>query len=59
MQRSSIPARKPRGRGLGLYPGVVRRFPIGRRAFPTWANQLEPDGRYVYFAHSYYVPENQ
>jgi imidazoleglycerol phosphate synthase glutamine amidotransferase subunit HisH len=22
-------------------------------------NQLEPDGRYVYFAHSYYVPENQ
>jgi len=47
----------PEVRGLGLYPGIVRRFPAGARVPHMGWNQLEPDGRYVYFAHSYYVPE--
>ena len=42
--------------GLGLYPGAVRRFPTGARVPHMGWNQLEPDGRHVYFAHSYYVP---
>jgi len=49
----------PDVRGLGLYPGVVRRFPFEARVPHMGWNQLEPDGRYVYFAHSYYVPENR
>jgi imidazole glycerol phosphate synthase glutamine amidotransferase subunit len=49
----------PEVRGLGLYPGIVRRFPMDARVPHMGWNQLEPDGRYVYFAHSYYVPENQ
>jgi imidazole glycerol-phosphate synthase subunit HisH len=49
----------PEVRGLGLYRGVVRRFPLGARVPHMGWNQLEPDGRYVYFAHSYYVPEHQ
>jgi glutamine amidotransferase len=49
----------PEVRGLGLYPGVVRRFPQEARVPHMGWNQLEPDGRYVYFAHSYYVPENE
>ena len=49
----------PEVRGLGIYPGVVRRFPIDARVPHMGWNQLEPDGRYVYFAHSYYVPENE
>ena len=44
-------------RGLGLYPGSVRRFPAGARVPHMGWNQLEPDGRHVYFAHSYYVPQ--
>jgi glutamine amidotransferase len=56
-------------RGLGLYPGSVRRFPADARVPHMGWNQLEsktpskllanlaPEP-YVYFAHSYYVPEN-
>ena len=55
--------------GLGLYPGTVRRFPAGARVPHMGWNQLEPKTPskllanvspkpYVYFAHSYYVPEN-
>jgi imidazole glycerol-phosphate synthase subunit HisH len=55
--------------GLGLYPGSVRRFPAGARVPHTGWNQLEAKGSsklmaklgpqpYVYFNHSYYVPEN-
>jgi imidazole glycerol phosphate synthase glutamine amidotransferase subunit len=47
----------PDVRGLGLYGGVVRRFAHGARVPHMGWNQLEPDGRFVYFAHSYYVPE--
>jgi imidazole glycerol phosphate synthase glutamine amidotransferase subunit len=56
-------------RGLGLYPGTVRRFPADARVPHMGWNQLEPKSPskllakldaqpYVYFAHSYYVPEN-
>jgi glutamine amidotransferase len=56
-------------RGLGLYPGSVRRFPVDARVPHMGWNQLEPKAPskllanlppqpYVYFAHSYYVPEN-
>lgn len=56
-------------RGLGLYPGSVRRFPADARVPHMGWNQLEskapskllanlPPEPYVYFAHSYYVPEN-
>jgi imidazole glycerol-phosphate synthase subunit HisH len=55
--------------GLGLYPGTVRRFPADARVPHMGWNQLEskapskllanlPAEPYVYFAHSYYVPEN-
>jgi imidazole glycerol-phosphate synthase subunit HisH len=55
--------------GLGLYPGSVRRFPADARVPHMGWNQLEskapskllanlPPDSYVYFAHSYYVPEN-
>jgi glutamine amidotransferase len=55
--------------GLGLYPGSVRRFPADARVPHMGWNQLEttapskllanlPPEPYVYFAHSYYVPEN-
>src|ERR1700704_5054483 len=57
----------PEAPGLGLYPGLVRRFPLDARVPHMGWNQLEPaapskllgDLRapYVYFAHSYYVPE--
>jgi imidazole glycerol phosphate synthase glutamine amidotransferase subunit len=47
----------PDVRGLALYPGTVRRFPLDARVPHMGWNQLEPDGRFVYFAHSYYVPE--
>jgi imidazole glycerol phosphate synthase glutamine amidotransferase subunit len=47
----------PEVRGLGLYPGTVRRFPAETRVPHMGWNQLEPDGRFVYYAHSYYVPE--
>jgi imidazole glycerol phosphate synthase glutamine amidotransferase subunit len=57
----------PEVRGLGLYPGAVRRFPEGARVPHMGWNQLDPrpgaalfkniaPQSYVYFAHSYYVP---
>ena len=49
----------PEVRGLGLFPGTVRRFALDARVPHMGWNQLEPDNRYVYFAHSYYVPENE
>lgn len=58
----------PDQRGLGIFPGRVRRFPAGARVPHMGWNELEPrpdsklvrnlDMRpFVYFAHSYYVPE--
>jgi len=58
----------PEIRGLGLFPGRVRRFPAEARVPHMGWNELEPRGEprllkgvprpaYVYFAHSYYVPE--
>lgn len=57
----------PEVRGLGLFPGAVRRFPEDARVPHMGWNQLESrsdsqllrgiaPGSYVYFAHSYYVP---
>jgi glutamine amidotransferase len=54
--------------GLGLYPGSVRRFPTDARVPHMGWNQLESTAPsklmagvapspYMYFAHSYYVPE--
>ena len=54
--------------GFGLFHETVRRFPATARVPHMGWNQLEPRGRcrlldgaganpYVYFAHSYYVPE--
>jgi imidazole glycerol phosphate synthase glutamine amidotransferase subunit len=59
----------PEERGLGLYPGSVRRFPSDARVPHMGWNQLEAKApskllagiapqSHVYFAHSYYVPEN-
>jgi imidazole glycerol-phosphate synthase subunit HisH len=60
----------PEVRGLGLYPGPVRRFPMGARVPHMGWNELavRKDSKlvrqlgsrpFVYFAHSYYVPENE
>jgi imidazole glycerol-phosphate synthase subunit HisH len=60
----------PEVRGLGVYPGVVRRFPVGARVPHMGWNELElrresklvgniSGRRFVYFAHSYFVPENE
>ncbi len=57
----------PEVRGLGLFPGRVKRFPQGVRVPHMGWNELEPGpgcrllqgvgpAPYVYFAHSYYVP---
>jgi len=59
----------PEVRGLGIYPGAVKRFPLDARVPHMGWNELEVrptsklvrhlDARpYVYFAHSYYVPNN-
>ncbi|HJT88317.1 MAG TPA: imidazole glycerol phosphate synthase subunit HisH, partial [Bryobacteraceae bacterium] len=59
----------PEVRGLGVYHGSVRRFPAEARVPHMGWNELELrresklvgglEARpYVYFAHSYYVPEN-
>jgi len=53
------------GNGLDLIPGVVRRFPAGRKVPHMGWNRVEhggrlrlfdgvPDGAYFYFVHSYY-----
>ena len=58
----------PEVRGLGVYPGVVKRFAADARVPHMGWNELEPkcEARllaglashpFVYFAHSYYVPE--
>jgi imidazole glycerol phosphate synthase glutamine amidotransferase subunit len=60
----------PEVRGLGIYPGDVRRFPAEARVPHMGWNELEiaresklmrdlPARPYVYFAHSYYVPVNE
>jgi imidazole glycerol phosphate synthase glutamine amidotransferase subunit len=60
----------PEVRGLGLYAGAVRRFPAEARVPHMGWNELELrresmlvrnlDARpFVYFAHSYFVPENE
>jgi imidazole glycerol phosphate synthase glutamine amidotransferase subunit len=59
----------PEVRGLGLYAGTVKRFPADARVPHMGWDDLEvkPASRllrdlgarpFVYFAHSYYVPEN-
>jgi imidazole glycerol-phosphate synthase subunit HisH len=59
----------PEVRGLGLYPGIVRRFPAHARVPHMGWNELELRCEsklvrnlgarpFVYFAHSYYVPES-
>jgi glutamine amidotransferase len=53
------------GRGLDVLPGVVRRFPAGRKVPHMGWNQVEhdgtlalfegiPNGAHFYFVHSYY-----
>lgn len=60
----------PDVRGLGVYPGLVRRFPLEARVPHMGWNELVVHGDsklvrnlearpFVYFAHSYYVPENE
>jgi imidazole glycerol phosphate synthase glutamine amidotransferase subunit len=62
-------AEAPEVRGLGIYPGTVERFPLDARVPHMGWNELEvkPGSKlihsfnarpYVYFAHSYYVPDN-
>jgi imidazole glycerol-phosphate synthase subunit HisH len=56
--------------GLGLYRGMVRRFPAAARVPHMGWNSLEvrpearllrglPERPYVYFAHSFYVPPDE
>jgi glutamine amidotransferase len=58
----------PEARGLGLLAGTVKRFPPESRVPHMGWNELEvrnesvllrglPDRPFVYFAHSYYVPD--
>lgn len=58
----------PDERGLGIYEGAVRRFPSHARVPHMGWNELDPrtpsrllrnlsERPYVYFAHSFYVPE--
>jgi imidazole glycerol phosphate synthase glutamine amidotransferase subunit len=60
----------PQERGLGIYPGAVRRFPMEARVPHMGWNDLEVRAGsrllanlgarpFVYFAHSYYVPEHE
>jgi imidazole glycerol-phosphate synthase subunit HisH len=57
-------------KGLEIFPGTVRRFGAGVRVPHMGWNELErrkpsrllkglPERPYVYFAHSYYVPESE
>jgi len=57
----------PEVKGLGLFPGTVKRFPLDARVPHMGWNQITPlydspllKGTampYLYFAHSYYVPQ--
>ena len=58
----------PEVRGLGIFEGIVRRFPAHARVPHMGWNELELRGEskllrgfdarpFVYFAHSYYAPE--
>jgi len=60
----------PEARGLAIFPGAVKRFPATARVPHMGWNELEvspasrlvrelPARPFVYFAHSYYVPENE
>lgn len=60
----------PDVRGLAVYPGTVRRFPLDARVPHMGWNELavRKESRlvrhlaarpFVYFAHSFYVPENE
>jgi imidazole glycerol phosphate synthase glutamine amidotransferase subunit len=60
----------PEVQGLGIFEGTVRRFPREARVPHMGWNDLEPRAAsrllvrleaapYVYFAHSYYVPETE
>lgn len=60
----------PDVRGFGIFEGAVRRFPQDARVPHMGWNELERRGEsrllaglgerpYVYFAHSYYVPEGR
>jgi len=57
-------------RGLGLFPGQIRRFPATARVPHMGWNEIEPRNGakllanlaphpYLYFAHSYYAPVNE
>ena len=57
----------PDQKGLGIFPGIVKRFTDAPRIPHMGWNQLDavrpsrllkglPEHPYVYFAHSYYVP---
>ena len=58
----------PEVNGLGLFPGTVKRFPLDARVPHMGWNEVTAAGAcsllegigphpYLYFAHSYYVPE--
>jgi imidazole glycerol phosphate synthase glutamine amidotransferase subunit len=60
----------PEERGLGLFPGEIRRFAAGARVPHMGWNEIEPRNGarlladlaphpYLYFAHSYYAPVNE
>ena len=55
----------PEERGLGMFEGVIHRFPANARVPHMGWNQIAPQPRsklvraitpYLYFAHSYYAP---
>jgi imidazole glycerol phosphate synthase glutamine amidotransferase subunit len=57
----------PDERGLGLFEGIIRRFPASARVPHMGWNQIAPQptsklvrdqNPYLYFAHSYYAPLN-
>lgn len=61
-------AEAPEAAGLGLFPGLIERFPPQTRAPHMGWNQLQINGSprlfqglpqrpYFYFAHSYYLPD--
>jgi imidazole glycerol-phosphate synthase subunit HisH len=53
----------PEAHGLGIFPGIVRRFPAHARVPHMGWDKVEwrsgTEGGYFYFAHSYYVPEGE